>query len=315
MERNLKRMSDALKLPQESRERIRSQLASYQAQQEDISMKKPALKTRIPLVAAVAVIAAALTLTAAAAAVHLFRNSKIVPSMDDVLADHSADDAPSAVAVESPSGAPPASLEEMTASARFKSDGWASEDTIGGGVISAYHQWDFMEVLSDGGALRVRRVGRADGAKKMEYTAENPADLTDTLTGRVAFDLSWLGEQYDYVPDANLSFVVTDADGSYVSELFSALYAKADSSGYVQLDISNVSQADYFAQSYIIDGSYETAYYYTSADGCEFLIRMNSGRIWADCCTSHACISLYGAYLTSDEVEDIVDNLSLSIDG
>lgn len=30
MERNFKRISDGLKLPQESRERIRSQLASYQ---------------------------------------------------------------------------------------------------------------------------------------------------------------------------------------------------------------------------------------------------------------------------------------------
>lgn len=44
MERNFKRISDGLKLPQESRERIRSQLASYQKQSEDIPMKKIDLK-------------------------------------------------------------------------------------------------------------------------------------------------------------------------------------------------------------------------------------------------------------------------------
>ena len=51
MERNFKRISDGLKLPQESRERIRSQLASYQKQSEDIPMKKSTLKSRVPLIA------------------------------------------------------------------------------------------------------------------------------------------------------------------------------------------------------------------------------------------------------------------------
>ena len=40
MERNLKRISDDLKLPQESWERIRSQLASYEKQTEEIPMKQ-----------------------------------------------------------------------------------------------------------------------------------------------------------------------------------------------------------------------------------------------------------------------------------
>lgn len=43
MERNLKRISDHLKLPQESRERIRFQLASYETQTGGISMKKSVL--------------------------------------------------------------------------------------------------------------------------------------------------------------------------------------------------------------------------------------------------------------------------------
>ena len=161
--------------------------------------------------------------------------------------------------------------------------------------------------------LRSRRIGREDGAEKMEYTAENPANLLDTLTGRVTFDLEWVNEHYDYVPDANLSFVVSDAKGDYVSENFDALYAKKNGSGYVDFKIENIAQADYFVQAYVIDGSYETAYYYTSVDGHEFLIEMDNGHVWAQCRTSHANVSLHGAYLTTDEVEDILDNLSLAI--
>lgn len=319
MERNFKRISDELKLPQESRERIRFQLASCQKQSEDIPMKKSTLKLRVPLIAA-AVVIMALTLTAAAAVVHhLYRNDIIVSGVDDISISSNEDgsDASGVVAVGSPNGTPPATLEETIKFDRFKSDDWATGDMIDGGVIPEYHQWDFAEVLSNDPALRSRRVGREDGAEKMEYTSENPANLVDILTGRIAFDLSWVAENYDYVADANRAFVVTDADGSYVGEGFSALYAKKDGSGYVEIEIQNVEQAaaqeDYWEPIYIIEGSYETAYYYTSADGHQFLIKMDNGNVWVDCRTSHALIALYGAYLTADEVEDILDHLSLNI--
>lgn len=314
MERNFKRISDELKLSQESRERIRSQLASYQKQSEDIPMKKSTLKSRVPLIAVAVVIMMALTLTAGAAVVvHLFRNDIIVSSRDDIPMPSSENGAPGAVAIGGPGGNPPSTLEEMIKSNRFKSDDWDVGERINGGVVSEYHRWDSVEVLSSDPALRSRRIGREDGAEKMEYTAENPASLLDTLTGRVTFDLEWMDEHYDYVPDANLSFVVSDAKGGYVSEVFDALYAKKDGSGYVDFSIENIAQADYFGQTYVIDGSYETAYYYTSTGGHEFLIELDNGNVWAKCRTSHANVSLYGAYLTTDEVEDILDNLSLTI--
>lgn len=313
MERNFKRISDGLKLPQESRERIRSQLASYQKQSEDIPMKKSTLKSRVPLIAVAVVMMMALTLTSAAAVVaHLFRNDIIVSSRDGIPMPSSENGAPGAVAIGGP-GNPPATLEEAIKSNRFKSKDWDAGERINGGVVSEYHQWDSVEVLSSDPALRSRRICREDGAEKMEYTAENPANLLDTLTGCVLFDLEWVNEHYDYVPDANLSFVVFDAKGDYVSENFDALYAKKDGSGYVDFTIENIAQADYFAQTYVIDGSYETAYYYTSVDGHEFLIEMANGHVWAQCRTSHANVSLHGAHLTTDEVEDILDNLSLTI--
>lgn len=314
MERSFKRISDELKLPQESRERIRSQLASYEKQTEEIPMKKSTFKSRVPLIAVAVVMMMALTLTSAAAVVvHLFRNDIIVSSRDDIPMPSSEDGAPGAVGITSPGGTPPAPLDEMIEGGRYKSDDWEHGNKIGGGVLFEYTEWDFAEVLSSDPTLRSRRVCREDGAEKMEYTAENPTNLIDTLTGHITFNLSWMGDQYNYVPDANMSFVVNAPNGSYVSEAFSALYAKPDDSGYVEVNIYNVAQADYWGQSYIIDGSYETAYYYTSADGYEFLITMHNGRVWADCNTSHASISLYGAYLTTDEVEDILDNLSLTI--
>ena len=121
-----------------------------------------------------------------------------------------------------------------------------------------------------------------------------------------------MDSQYNYVPDANMSFVVNASDGSYVCEAFNALYAKPDDSGYVLVEIDYMVQTDCF-QTYIVDGSFETAYHYTSADGCEFLILMHDGWVRVECKTDHANIKLYGAYLTADEVEDILDNLSLTI--
>ena len=312
MDQDLKRIASELRLPQDSRERIRAQLASCQRQQEDIPMKKTLLKTRIPLIAAAVILAMAFTLTAGAVAVQFFRNDIIVNSQDEIPdpADHDA--APSGVAVTEPNGNPPFPLEQIIESRRFKSDGWLSNETINGGIVTEYFEWDQMEVLSDDPALRSRRVTREDGAEKLEYTAENPVSLVDTLTGRVTFDLSWIGEHYDYVPEANFSCVVSDKAGQYVGDFFTALYAKKDGSGYIDIDISNLAEADHWAQGYIVDGSYETAYYYTSADGYEFLIRMHNGNVWVDCFTRHATVSIYGAYLTSEEIEDILDNLQLS---
>lgn len=312
MDQDLKRISNGIRLPQESRERIRAQLASCQRQQEDVPMKKTLLKTRIPLIAAAVILATAFTLTAGAVAVQFFRNDIIVNSQDEIPdpADHDA--APGGVAVTAPNGNPPFPLEQIIESRRFKSDGWLSNETINGGIVTEYFEWDQMEVLSDDPALRSRRVTREDGSEKLEYTAENPVSLVDTLTGRVTFDLSWMGEHYDYVPDANFSCVVSDKAGQYVGDFFTALYAKKDGSGYIDIDISNLAEADHWAQGYIVDGSYETAYYYTSADGYEFLIRMHNGNVWVDCFTRHATVSIYGAYLTSDEIEDILDNLQLS---
>lgn len=313
MERNWKNISEHLALPPESRERIRAQLASHPDKQEAITMKKR--RIRVPVFAAAVVATMGLVLTAAAAVGGLFRNDKIVASKADIPAFSGSGDAPAAIGILGPGGDSPYSLDEITQSKRFKSDDWDVGEAIGGGIVPEYTNWDAAEVLSRDPALRSRRVTRADGAEKMEYTAKNPAGLLETLTDRVSFDLSWMDSHYDYVPDANMTFIVTDKQGNYVSETFSALYAKKDGSGYAVVNFDNTAQADCFSQNYIIDGSYDTSYYYTSTDGCEFLVMLHEGWVWAECRTSHTSIKLNGAYLTQDEVEGILDNLCLTLEG
>lgn len=268
-------------------------------------MRKTNLKKFIPLTAA-AIAILSLTLAAAVIAPQ-FRNDIIVNSVDDI-PDSAGTNAPGMIGIASPSGNPPPTLEEITESGRFKSDGWLSKETING-----FGTRDDMEVLDNDAPIRSRRVSRTDGAVKMEYTAENPIDLAETLTGRVSFDLSWMDGHYDYVPDANFSYVMTDPEGNYAGEVFQALYAKRDKSGYIRVEFTRTTEKEAPSPSYIVDGSYETAYYYTTPEGYEFLIRLHKGHVWVKCSTNYTGVGLYGAHLTKDEVEDILDNLSLSI--
>ena len=309
MDQDLKRISSGLKLPPESRERIRARLASCQDQKEDIPVKKGSMKPRIPLIAAAVVMAMALTLTAGAISRQFFRNDIIVDCREEIPDPADNSTAPGWVVFPIPK--PPSTLEKMIESNRFKSDGWSSIETIDGGMATGYFRWDGFELLDSTPALRSRRVTREDGAEKLEYTAENPVSLVDTLTGHISFDLSWMGQHYDYVPDANFSYVITDPKGSYVEETLGALYVKPDESAYVQLTFDNTAEYDGSGLSYVISGSFEVAYYYTNSDGYEFLIQMDNGNVWASCRSGHSNISLYGAYLTEDEIEDILDNLSL----
>ena len=310
MERSFNRISKTLKMPEESRERVRAQLASYAANQEVIHMRKTNLKKFIPLTAA-AIAILSLTLAAAVIAPQ-FRNDIIVNSVDDI-PDPASTNAPSMVAITAPNGNPPSTLEEITESDRFKSDGWLSKETIHGANVLGYGTWDDVEILDNDAPVRSRRVSRTDGAVKVEYTAENPIDLVETLTGRVSFDLSWMDGHYDYVPDANFSYVMTDPEGNYAGEVFHALYAKRDKSGYIRVELDYTAEKDPLSPSYIVDGSYETAYYYTTPEGYEFLIQLHKGHVWVKCSTNYTGVGLYGAHLTRDEVEDILDNLSLSI--
>lgn len=312
MEENFRRIADAVRLPEGSRARIRAQIASRAEEQEASMQNKP--KKHLPRLAVAAIIiAAALTLTAAAAAVvHRFRNDIIVSSVSELPAP--TEDTPTAVAVVTDSQSAAQTLDEILAEGPYiTAEEWETGEKIGGTTSAQYGGWDTAELISSDPALSVRRITReTDGAEKMQYMAEDPADLLPVLTGKIRFDLTWLSENYKAVTLDDQAFIVWDEDGNPVSEYFWAAYGANDGKGWFRLEIMHDTTWN-LSPAYIVDGSFEEAYYYTTANGCEFLITADGDTVWADCTTAKTSVSLYGAYLTTRDLEQIVEHLALSI--
>ena len=237
MEENFRRIADAVRLPEGSRARIRAQIASRAEEQEASMQNKP--KKHLPRLAVAAIIiAAALTLTAAAAAVvHRFRNDIIVSSVSELPA--STEDTPTAVAVVTDSQSAAQTLDEILAEGPYiTAEEWESGEKIGGTTSAQYGGWDTAELISSDPALSVRRITReTDGAEKMQYMAEDPADLLPVLTGKIRFDLTWLAEHYSVVIPDDQAYIIRDEDGAFVSEYFSAAYGANDGKGWVSLEI------------------------------------------------------------------------------
>lgn len=313
MEENFKRIADTVRLPEGSRARIRAQIASRAEEQEASMQNKP--KKHLPRLAVAAIIiAAALTLTAAAAAVvHRFRNDIIVSSVSELPAP--TEDTPTAVAVVTDSQSAAQTLDEILAEGPYiTAEEWESGEKIGGTTSAQYGGWDTAELISGDPALSVRRITReTDGAEKMQYMAEDPANLLPVLTGKIRFDLTWLAEHYSVVIPDDQAYIIRDEDGAFVSEYFSAAYGANDGKGWVSLDMDYDTTRKGLGPSYIVNGTFDQAYYYTTQDGYEFLITASHDKVWASCYTDHAAVSLYGAYLTTSDLEQIVEHLALSI--
>ncbi|MBS1409037.1 MAG: hypothetical protein HPZ97_09250 [Oscillospiraceae bacterium] len=272
-------------------------------------------KKHLPRLAVAAIIiAAALTLTAAAAAVvHRFRNDIIVSSVSELPAP--TEDTPTAVAVVTDSQSAAQTLDEILAEGPYiTAEEWETGEKIGGTTSAQYGGWDTAELISSDPALSVRRITReTDGAEKMQYMAEDPADLLPVLTGKIRFDLTWLAEHYSVVIPDDQAYIIRDEDGAFVSEYFSAAYGANDGKGWVSLDMDYDTTRKGLGPSYIVNGTFDQAYYYTTQDGYEFLITASHDKVWASCYTDHAAVSLYGAYLTTRDLEQIVEHLALSI--
>ena len=56
-------------------------------------------------------------------------------------------------------------------------------------------------------------------------------------------------------------------------------------------------------------------YEYTTAQGHTFLLQFYGDCVWAECQTTYARVSLYGGYLEPEQVEELLDNLSLTVGG
>ena len=314
MEQSFKHLADAVRLPERSRTRIRAQIASHRKEQEASTVKQP--KKHLPRIAvAVIIIAAALTLTAAAAAViHQFRNDILISDLSEI--PEPAGGAPMAVAVAGPASSrkAPKTLEERLADGpKITLEEWRNGEKIDGTFSHLYSGWDHAELISDDPALCIRRITRdEDSAEKMQYMAADPAALLPVLTGTIRFDLTWLSENYQTVFPDDQAYIIRDEDGNSVSEYFWAAYGASDGKGWFRLEIMHDTTWN-LSPAYIVDGTFEEAYYYTTADGYEFLITADGDTVWADCTTAKTSVSLYGAYLTTADMEQIVEHLAVSI--
>lgn len=292
MEQQFKHIADTVRLSENSRTRIRTQIASRAEEQEALHMIKP--RKHLPRLAAAAIaIAAVLTLTAAAAAVvRQFRNDILLSDSSELPAPQG--DTP--VAVSEPAGLAPHTLEKTAEALR-----------------RPLADWDPSERISSAPSIFFRCTTQADGTELAEYRAEDPAALPPLLSGRITLDLTEMNDDYSFVPETDAAYIVRNADGGIVREYFSALYGAADGKGYIRFELRyDAARAD-TEPGYIIDSTYEEAYSYTTQSGCEFLITADSGAVWAQCRTAHADVSLYAAYLTTAEIAQVIERLSISI--
>lgn len=308
----MKREVEGIEMPEDMKSRV---LASCrEAQEEPVPVKKGRSPWKVVLVAAVLVVCAVPVLAGQG---DTLQNPTIVTDGQAVEEEGTRLlEEQGHYSVVAPSSRTPHSLEEMTESRAFKWENWTSEENIGGTVVTSMIDWVDMEVLEDEGPVKVREVYEKKGGMKTEYAAENPVDLQGLGTGYVTWDLTWMNGHYDYIPGANLLYVMEDRRGEPLGEYSGALYATKDRAGWFALDYSYTNTQAYDGSGDLVaESSYDLIYPYTTAQGHTFLLMFHGDCVWAECQTTYARVSLYGGYLEPEQVEELLDNLGLTIGG
>ena len=301
-----------IKMSDESKKRIAQKcLEESQRRNEGLlsTVTRPKAGRKIFRVTAAAVLILC-SATAVMAGSGIFKNPSIVKDVDEIREIESEGEY-GGYSVSGPNSPTPHSLEEMTESRRFKSDGWTSKDTIGGSVWNRYY-WTDMEVIDNEGDLRERNIYSDKRDIKKEYTAENPLLLQEFMKGEAYIDLAVLNELYNYVPDANVLYYVEDKRGNYEEFCFDSLYADSEGKSYFSIEYWHHEEADddNNLNDYIPQSSYDVVYEYVNDDGAEFIIQTYGDCVWATCDTEHSYICLYGGYMQTDEIEAVLDCIS-----
>lgn len=253
-----------------------------------------------------------------AAATHhqKFDNEIILENMDEFKQVNEKPDRDTSVMIglSSPNSPTPHSLEEMIEGSRFKSKDWESERTIGGGSLSS-DRWSRMEMIDAEGPLRSRKVYSYKGAVKTEYTAENPRMLQEFITGDFQLNIDALNTMYQYIPDGNMLYTIKDKHQKYRGMMFLTMYASDDGHSYFQLsshhDLSSFNDQ---SNTYVLKNSYDVLYNYTNPHGVEFVIKIYGDCVWASSITKNSSFDLYGGYMSADEVEKVLDQVTLRTD-
>lgn len=312
----IKRELESIEMPEEMKDRILAGCRDAQKKGEVIPMKKePARGKRLWKILVVAAVLVVFAVPVLAGQGDRLQNPTILADAQAVEEEGARLlEEEGSYAVSGPGRSTPHSLAEMTEARRMKWDGWLSEETMGGTVITSMVDWVGMEVLEDQGPVKVREVYEKGGGVKTEYAAEDPTDLQGLGAGYVTWDLTWMNEHYTYVPGADFYYMIEDRWGNLLGEHATALYTTEDEGAWFSLDYSYDSTYAYDGSGDLVaESSYDAIYPYTTAEGHTFLLMFNGDCVWAECQTTYARVGLYGGYLKAEQLEELLDNLSLTI--
>lgn len=319
MDRNkLKETIEQITMPADMQERIIQGVKedikhSQKAEKTCDGKKKRSFKTCVLIAATVA------CLVTAAAVGGKALNPTIISNMQ-TLSEYISQNDISSYSVTMPNSRTPHSLEEMIKAYTFKSQGWLSEETTGGSIRSE-DTWTSMEIVQADGDVKKRVVYAESGAVKTEYTAQNPQMLQSLISGEVSIDFAALNQAFEPVPYANQFYQVTDKKrqwGFYLGKMYEvgtyveALYKGPQQGSYFTLNCTNTAEANQMDNAYIAADSYDQIYHYTNTDGIEFIIEAYGDCVWAECIMEHSEINLYGGYMSTDQVESILDHIHLT---
>ncbi len=324
MKSSYKEMMKEIRLDEQTKSRMLARLTEadeqpikYEHEEQEgnvISIKRVSRKPVKGLV--IAAVAVCLCMgTALAVYNQVFYNPVIVKSAHELrdMIVKSAGDEETTIGMSAPATGTPISQEEVIQDWSFAANDWDSETTIGGSFTSQYSDWQSVQVLKGEGSLKSRVIYNANGAEKQDYTAEDPAQLLDLLSGHISLNLAWANEHLDYVPYGNRYYHIYAGDGADVGECLYFLYACGDKAYITTTITCDLTHTSTGVTEGIKEGSYDEAYYYTTSSGMEFLITSCGDIVWAECSTANCDVDLYAGYVTAAQVEDFLDHLELSL--
>ena len=304
MDNKLKAAVDSLKLSDAAAERITRSLEQ--------APSRPRRRFRARAVIAIAAAAALLTLSVSAAYVELFRNSEIVGGVEDIPEPSirpGMTESSVSYTRPLPDYGAPLSLDEGAENYREMYALFGTDEMLGGRVLS--EPWTGSRVLCGSGDVLEREVYNASGYVKRDLFPARIELAADELAPFLDIDFSALARLARPAEEANLICIKTDPDGALYEASLTAHYSAGEDGEWFRLGMCHLAQHEWADSSYVFEDDWDEAYYYTNASGLEFLITVLDSRIDAWCVTEHTSLSLMSYFMSTEELEAVLDCLSL----
>lgn len=298
---------ESLNLSEEARTRILQNCLEAEKAPSPVRHRRRMTPVRF---AAAAAIIALLTVTAGAVGLKLFNNPTIVDSREDIPVDI---DGSTLSGVLIPLDTPASSLETIQEEWQQTYLHWDT-DVLGQTVRPGSAFTETEQLSTEGDPLTRTLRNPEGGAVKHEYAAQDPQTLS-TLPQTFTADFQALSKQYTPVPKTSLYVTEEDSDGSWVGEVFQTLYQGPSAGSWFTLNYRHDADRDFASQDFVTREDHTEAYTYTTASGLEFLITAYGDMVWASCGTQHSYLDFTAAFLTTEQMEAILDCAAVTLKG